>query len=1344
MLNIYGVREKDKVEIDSENKTMTFTRTGLLGMLGATSFQYDMDGWAGRYGKPLELLLSLHISTMMPDLVYEFATHEDLQTLVNIKAEEVVINQTVQLQNTTGDTWDYVLRIEDIEEPYSGQVYIPEITISEDGEITINTEQLGNLIDLLKDKKISIEALGMYMQRSLESIKTNNLNSLNGTGTNGDLYIGNYINVSGESLADYNYNVDINTALQQIKSYIDADGDVFIVGEYSDDGVFGDVVSAHGVPGLLAGRFVGNASAIKQEINKNGEAYIIQDEYITAIVKKEGDTYILNYTYIKDSQKEEYQIPLIEIPGLRSYANEYNQWYPANGYDEKLIENCTYHVSALKCIDELIYMSIFYINGEYTNIEIDYPEILYNEYYVKHGDGAHEHFQNNEGEWCHKYLIQFFEMIELERDTYDDHGYETNNFKRATEEDMNMLINSIDNNLNQLKNLDEETLTNVTNTYYETVAEQLGLPLEGLEAIYTYLWNDAETQNEEIKTFAPIVKSVIKHWYKDIVFKYGNASYDYEKIINLSSETGEAGTEGLQIKYTYSSDDYPVQEEQPYVIKGDTITQDEQVVDSIDISEEDEQELNDILDGDPLSTSKSVGQYTLGEGYKVARKLFTQGYYYQYDGTSETTKEIVVAKKIETYNKDELIEIVVVNGRLHSVKPASESDRTEKTYTTVYNDVLDKDIEYSELIFENSKTEYYIVPAPGAYVSAADETGGTEESKERINTVLEAVGVDVRRKKVTMTSSVTSLTAFAMLENMHSLDADYVYREFKEFLIELGYYSRAELEQIETDKLDWFIPSYTPKEWPTNKEDITSFVTELPAYSTDVEITKLEAEKITSFDKFTLIEPVGSNQIDTSKLNEYVNEDYSISVKAYNLDTGSITRMFLDESNIGNNGIIFQYDASFVNSIGGENAASIIQTIIEGRLKDLAEENNTEMPIIYILKLLPVPNTSEDGESALNSEINKYNNEMMWYASNQEKVKFIDATEGYVTSSGYLSDNFSSTGFSEKIINEIIKKDVNNGGFKEGLTVITPGAGYITDISENEITIEFSATLDPRLKPVDGFSMIIKGIAVDTTLLQRYNNKIGDGLIIDEDGNVKIPVKREEVIGLTGTENIQLILRNKNMGILDNIEDYMPVPEIRKYDVEMESLIEFIWFFEGVSGPDDGSGYYTVQYPDDDDPTVGHGVTAGTYAIFQELGYGEYVAYDEEKGEYYFTQTKIPVNVADEVSKYKIINDFENIKEQTSSLGLNWGDNQCAAYASLEYNGYTKQREQILQYLISGDYAAARQKWLDCVNWGTNYEFGHKLRRSVEWDLFETGNAEVSEDRKYECYEKYKQYHNDY
>lgn len=55
-----------------------------------TKCTYNLDGWVGRYGKPIEFLLALHLGTMAPDFAKTIAMGTDFDTRVNIKIHKSV------------------------------------------------------------------------------------------------------------------------------------------------------------------------------------------------------------------------------------------------------------------------------------------------------------------------------------------------------------------------------------------------------------------------------------------------------------------------------------------------------------------------------------------------------------------------------------------------------------------------------------------------------------------------------------------------------------------------------------------------------------------------------------------------------------------------------------------------------------------------------------------------------------------------------------------------------------------------------------------------------------------------------------------------------------------------------------------------------------------------------------------------------------------------------------------------------------------------------------------------------------------------------------------------------
>lgn len=87
-----------------------------------------MDGWTGRYGKPLELSLALHLSTMAPDLAYTICAHPVFDTKMHIGAEKIEYSNIITWQGLT---------LEDIQQlEKEGQTA---------GDLGISSEQLSDL-----------------------------------------------------------------------------------------------------------------------------------------------------------------------------------------------------------------------------------------------------------------------------------------------------------------------------------------------------------------------------------------------------------------------------------------------------------------------------------------------------------------------------------------------------------------------------------------------------------------------------------------------------------------------------------------------------------------------------------------------------------------------------------------------------------------------------------------------------------------------------------------------------------------------------------------------------------------------------------------------------------------------------------------------------------------------------------------------------------------------------------------------------------------------------------------------------------------------------------------------
>ena len=116
-----------------------FNRTifGTESVKWGNVFRYDLDNWSARYGRPKELLLAIHLSTMMPDLAYQIATSEDFNTKVNIGMEDVIL--TFDVDATKADD---TLKTEEIVKLFLNNCLgTGDVEVDEEGEETGNFEK---------------------------------------------------------------------------------------------------------------------------------------------------------------------------------------------------------------------------------------------------------------------------------------------------------------------------------------------------------------------------------------------------------------------------------------------------------------------------------------------------------------------------------------------------------------------------------------------------------------------------------------------------------------------------------------------------------------------------------------------------------------------------------------------------------------------------------------------------------------------------------------------------------------------------------------------------------------------------------------------------------------------------------------------------------------------------------------------------------------------------------------------------------------------------------------------------------------------------------------------------
>ena len=822
------------ITVDRANKKLIFNS------FNATEFanqkvEYDMDGWTGRYGMSLEFLLALHLATMTSDLPEEMATNEKLQTEVKLETEKsdykvkfnvrykgkelpieagTAKNRTALNKYTEGkyirqnDDGTYYLKLNDKQKKdfksklsiYSLKTWIDELR-------KFNFSSWTAADDIYKITNQAKNALlGEDEFRVVYRLVPSRYTGEAGIWTS---YFGDMDDDVPESLFDSTEEAEDGNTIYKVDGYekyavgVSEDGTAKLdtIDEFgSYDAVEGSGIEAergyvfesgtmHGIEYYLKEE---HTSELKEESARLGMMCMLSqiDAYLAAndFVPEDGFTVYSRYNKVADewSEGEHYNFGVRRGEYVAGLVSDTDKTYRLL-LTKSWIDFCDSHNGIENCSDEEI-------RDELTKLSED--------------------------------ITQYFEIV-----------------------------NANDNHL------EDEQIEQVLQSAYDQL--DLGiteLSIANINEIYKVL-EQQETKKYELAM--PRIAHVIKHWYKDIVF------YNADLGINVYSKVDDTWTESvsgidnpnLEIIAEFSGGDGRfIQDGEPYVIKGDVVTLEGAVVENSNLSGAE-------IDGNKLDDGKKG--YKLGDGYKTTKKLFTQGKYYTYDGSRDTAKSIAYAKELEKLGTDgyNYAHVVVKNGRISVARLIKDTEIGEEIVNgaAIYNTATDQwnqsafrvseqrenenlgDIVTDKLsekgwsVFLSGATNssiddsklngYYIkVNQEMKYLSPADNSvEDTNRSVDRINSMLEAMGVITTRRPVsfdntTENGDVNTLMAFSILEGMHTQDSEYIYRDLKEFLIELGYYTKAEFELLDTKVLKWFIPDYSPSSaenkvvWRQNKD----------------------------------------------------------------------------------------------------------------------------------------------------------------------------------------------------------------------------------------------------------------------------------------------------------------------------------------------------------------------------------------------------------------------------------------------------------------------------------------------------------------------------------------------
>ena len=285
--------------------------------------------------------------------------------------------------------------------------------------------------------------------------------------------------------------------------------------------------------------------------------------------------------------------------------------------------------------------------------------------------------------------------------------------------------------------------------------------------------------------YVPYVAYVKNHWYRDIYFietdqNFVDYDYDYEALVKerwtlyeTYSEKDAGGDKSKIGEYKmYALNDdgtYKTDESGNYII----MTASEAEKEGIKVAKKAVTiQNNDNMRYKDISWNKTSGKWSAykydndgtlvqtGEGLRTEtnpeiKKMFLQNEYFRYDGSQATANKIEKLRKAINNGSDKLY-----YGPVKGIGP----DGNEVDHTNISVDIDDE-----ETTDENNT------------ISIADLSGSVSLNQD-------------------------SLNAFSMLENEHTLDADFMYRDFKELIVELGYFEKEELTDETPRLLQFLVP----------------------------------------------------------------------------------------------------------------------------------------------------------------------------------------------------------------------------------------------------------------------------------------------------------------------------------------------------------------------------------------------------------------------------------------------------------------------------------------------------------------------------------------------------------
>ena len=843
-----GTKLNSKIAVDRSTKSLTITEEGFFKS-NKQVFTFDLDSWVGRYGKPIELLVALHIATMSPDLTEEFIDNPDLQTNVQIKVEreQYDADYSVRFKDEDGNMQDSPVKLGktgiDGDQDKLYEKVLKHVNLNLDNP-NGSVYEYHNTDDInAKDITIS----GLY--ELITEMNPENKKGYVRPTENDELE--NCLNWGIDCFLSANVGFAVKNTTGSYKTFQNSVLELPVLCEqYMDQLGYSSTTGDGGTLTKIYNQF-GDKIVWREEGKEilNGKEEILHYGYIDYCGAYDRWK-SLRFAYKRQCATSSDGIIVNYMFNIQRYIDNPALYFKENGFPREndpqptdvFNANNESILAVLVAFDQYIH----YYNEMFYGATIDWYEL----------DPMNSSQQPYYSWVCERLYCTFDPgnvddkiYLNLSKIWIDDYANKTFSDLETSKRELSKTLNNIKNKLEVYRNILRDRNVYIQRLVDDILEEEIGpdargtLKIADIKKIYETLYDAPSKVNFE----EPRILYVVKHWFKDIDFSDAYEKQQSTKHVKLD----DVGSDDLEVVMDLTGQVY-AQTKQPYVIKGNTVT----------------------LEGEEVTDYKQNAKgyeefyKNAGNGYRAAKKLFTQGWYYVYDGTEASSKGIYYNKILEQIQPGKCADVKVLDGRIYSIHQVDESvmrgainsvgtDKIQSIENNTVEIVLYNEItqrrqqktnnpnnpdEVVEVELNSKAKCYYIkVNESIAYKSPVQyDEPESKKSAQVINEVLEAMEIVNKRQVVSFDTVVTTyrdtetgedvaqvysgdtamLTAFNVLENMHTEAAEHIYRDLKEFLIDLGYYTSAEFEAINTNTLKWLVPSYTPENaahWKQNK-----------------------------------------------------------------------------------------------------------------------------------------------------------------------------------------------------------------------------------------------------------------------------------------------------------------------------------------------------------------------------------------------------------------------------------------------------------------------------------------------------------------------------------------------